>query len=1398
MTDYGLAPVYRYYTADLLTNEILAEIPFSTVSYERALRGAGSFSGSIPVIEATKSMDIYESTMPGNTALYVVRNGVCVWGGIIWSRAYNVVNRVLQVGASEFTSYFYHRRFWKTWGHSYGATLTVADGQIVAQLDNGSATSAINSGAGIKLEFDRGEDRKLDGFYKISTTPTPTNSVFGIENEQSIAQINFISRQNNIVTAITDTPHSLNVNDQIVLDFGDSEASEYNGVHVVLSVGGSELTVFTFTLQGDDVEETEVSGSVVRPIADGVYPLTTVSVRVDTYDFVRSLIDSVFADFVGIDFPNIYIEPGLSYKYEIIQKEAFEGVATLKTAEPHGLARGQAVQVKNVDSMFDGEFFVTETRAKDEFSYVLGGDVPETPVVINIQDIERVSATDGTVLVTTLEPHNFLVGQSVIVDTGTTEGGVGPMLNGTYTISEIVSLTKFKYLSGSSTTFPDIVYDPATAASEVRRNLIENPSFEVNLTGWSSTGTLTRTTSEFRTGVASGSVVCTALNQKVTSANFDVVGGETYTASVYVKGDPTEVVSLVLTDSTSESVTTNSVALTSEWQRLSVTLTTDSAATTIQLAVNNDTNAANTFYIDDALLENSDTPTEYFDGDSEDSFYYTYSWSGVAHASESTETHIIDVILASISDNSVTLTTAEPPDFFVGNDVVIQGVYPQISISEKSYDAVSEVATITTAANHNLQVGDTVNITGLRDYSSISSRRVSGSVVTMDTNLSHNIYIGDVVTISDMKDEYRITSKKIESDVATLTTSVAHNISIGDEIAVSNIFDTYPVTNKVLKNNVVTLTLDVPSGGGGHNFTVNSSVSISGIVDTANVISKITENGIAILTTDFPHNFLESDDLVVSGLGAPFDGEYKVLSFTDTRVTYAVEAELVDEIPLTAASGTISSTRSAFNGDFILSAVTNNTISFSKLGNDVLSAPVSAAVAAGTSPLEGTHTVTAVPATNKFSYALDVFDLAETPVVAASDEAGFEPKATVESIHVGEHTITNVTRNSFTFTQSGITNSVALQNVSGLVSVDSIFNGTDLAITARTDQNFSYSLDAPSNILETPANSLAYVIAPNIYNGTFELTAVNPDLNGISYARTHIDMLGTSIQGYGQATVDPVAIVSTFGPYPGNSDIGIDFSTKNYSGKNVDPITYRGFELVNVGEALSSYSDTIDGFEYRIDVAYNEETDEFKKVFVLVPIDYPDPNPEVRPSPISRFGADKLVFEYPGNIINVGIEESAENSATRFFAVGENDLGPDAGPPFSVDSAKGLLRGPASKRRWPLLDDDEKVDNVDDETILYSYAARYLSEARPPDAKLTVSVNGSLQPVVGSYAPGDWCSLIVDDEFILERLRSGLEPRDTIIVRKIDVIKVSVPDGTTFPERVELTLVPEWKVDSRD
>ena len=65
---------------------------------------------------------------------------------------------------------------------------------------------------------------------------------------------------------------------------------------------------------------------------------------------------------------------------------------------------------------------------------------------------------------------------------------------------------------------------------------------------------------------------------------------------------------------------------------------------------------------------------------------------------------------------------------------------------------------------------------------------------------------------------------------------------------------------------------------------------------------------------------------------------------------------------------------------------------------------------------------------------------------------------------------------------------------------------------------------------------------------------------------------------------------------------------------------------------------------------------------------------------------------------------------------------------------------------------------------------------------------------MGTYFPGQWCTFTADDEFVMQRLASDQEPLDDRLYRKINMIKVSVPDSPTFPETVELELITDWKV----
>ena len=648
--------LYRYFVADILSNSVIAEISLTGVSYERAIKGAGSFSGKIPVIDDNAALNLYESTMPGKTAIYVVRNSVCVWGGILWSRSYNAKQRVLSINGSEWTSYFYHRNIWKTYSHDFDATVVVSSGVAQITIQNGAYEVPV--GSTVQLVFDQVGNFGYNGYYVVSSSPAPTDTVF----------------------------------------------------------------------------------SVAAPsVANGTYALTTLYVRTDAYDYMRQLIDAALVDFVNISFPNDEIEPASSTRYTVVSKQVTSNVATLTTSTAHNLIVGQTVKVQNIDATFDGAYEVTS--------------IPTT----------------------------------------------------------------------------------------------------------------------------------TSLTYNLPTAN---------------------------------------VALT----------------------------------------------------------------------------------------------------------------------------AISNV-----------------------------SRSV--------------------------------TNKQYSDRVATLTTSTSHGLAVGDVVAVSGVDST-----------------------------------------------------------------------------------------TATELTF-----------------------------------------------------------------DGTYIVASIPSATTFTYS--TFGL----------------------------------------------NSLALSAASGTV-----------AITRSI-------------------------------------------------------------------------VSSTYGEFPANADIGLDYSDLGYADKNINNEMYRGYTLKSVGEELDEYSDTVDGFEYRVDCDYDPTTGSFTRTLVFMPINFPNPPVYGEVSPISRFGADQLVFEFPGNINDIDIKESSENAATRFFVVGNiPDLGDDTSQPYAAASATDLLDA-----GWPLLEQEEEKQDVSDEETLYGHAQRYLNEFRPPVADINISVNGSLNPVVGSYSPGDWCSIIANDEFIRQRLSSDLEVRDTVLVRKIDAIKVTVPDTPSFPEQVSLDLVTEWEVDQR-
>ena len=330
------------------------------------------------------------------------------------------------------------------------------------------------------------------------------------------------------------------------------------------------------------------------------------------------------------------------------------------------------------------------------------------------------------------------------------------------------------------------------------------------------------------------------------------------------------------------------------------------------------------------------------------------------------------------------------------------------------------------------------------------------------------------------------------------------------------------------------------------------------------------------------------------------------------------------------------------------------------------------------------------------------------------------------------------------------------------------------------------------------------------YDGKYVVTSVTN--NTVSYEKIVPADVPSQVISGGRLTVGTKVMYGTYGPYTANSDLAIEVLTEEEqsrdsffgiqtSNKFQDTQYLRGFELKSFGEILEDYSNNLDGFEYRIDCDFNTSTNSFTRTLVLMDPENPkgylisDVADSSTLTDQERLGYNNIVFEYPGSISTFTVSESAEDAATRFFVQGKLDGFSDAASqPYAVASDIYMLNN-KNGRSWPLLDQVEMLDNTFDENILYSYAKEYLYEAKPPIGDIDITVNGSLTPVIGSYNPGDWCTLIIDDPFVLARLANDQEPRDDILVRKIMGYKVTVPDNPSFPETVDVDLATDWKVD---
>jgi hypothetical protein len=183
-----------------------------------------------------------------------------------------------------------------------------------------------------------------------------------------------------------------------------------------------------------------------------------------------------------------------------------------------------------------------------------------------------------------------------------------------------------------------------------RTNLVTNPSFEVDTTGWTTTrNTLTQSATYSYSGLYSGlSTVTTAGNVSITSPSIAVTTGVDYTLSAYCRSSVSRSTRVFIAwyngaSFLSNSLGTLSASSTTEFTRFSVTATAPATANNCFVVTQHlSSQIGDLQYWDAFLLEASSSALPYFDGTYADTYSgYTLTsqgWSGTADASTSTAT----------------------------------------------------------------------------------------------------------------------------------------------------------------------------------------------------------------------------------------------------------------------------------------------------------------------------------------------------------------------------------------------------------------------------------------------------------------------------------------------------------------------------------------------------------------------------------------------------------------------------------------------------------------------------------------------------------------------------------------------------------------------------------------
>jgi hypothetical protein len=676
-----------------------------------------------------------------------------------------------------------------------------------------------------------------------------------------------------------------------------------------------------------------------------------------------------------------------------------------------------------------------------------------------------------------------------------------------------------------------------------------------------------------------------------------------------------------------------------------------------------------------------------------------------------------------------------------------------------------------------------------------SSYKASAGVATVYTDVAHGFLIGNTVKINSLNTglngTHVITDTPSLASFTYATTAGTLALSPSSTGIARTIVNSYDVSRDILG----WLADDF-----GENQFINDAIKPAS-ENEYSIVNKLMVSGLATVTTSLPHDLVEGQLVEIVDVDAALDGYQTITSIpSSTSFSFQVEGSSAS-ISSTAVTGIntyIVTTKATVTNIYTVNnkVATNNIVTLTTSVAHDLAEGDEIAIQLVDTNLNGRYTVASIPSSTTFTYAKTVANIASTPVTGG--EMSYKTAVLVTSAAHG------LSKNKTVVVEIG----------------DAAYDGTVVVSKVVDGTTFKYNLFSTLNYAPEAVSGGIIKWGGRAVAGTYGSFSGNSDAGiGVTnqVSSKYIGLVqqifrGSDLRYFGEILEDFSKDINGF-----EYRIDCDFESEQFTRtfrfvpfipppnkvivtnkqltSNIATLTTQTAHGLDIGEEIV-VTDVGLSFDGTITVESTPTTTTFTyKAYQLNVPSTPCYGYIGLVHPISVLGADQYVFEYPGNILEFKVDESAEDSATRMWVGGNNQgLDGDASQPYAAASSLDLFA-----TGWPVLDQIEASSNDQaGEDMLYDYAEEFLLEARPPEMTFSISVNGSIDPVVGDYLPGDWCSIIIDDDFVRMRLGSDLEPRSDVIVRKIAGYKVSVPDSPAFPEKVDLELISEFKEDRRN